>query len=153
MWWPSNGRRGWIEAHNAPGTIATASRWAVAEGEVGGRQQRATYLLLANTSAHDGNVRVTLLFEDGTNLRQDFYVRARSRFNVDVGYAFPAAAGKRFGAVIEALGASPVQLVVERAMYWDAEGDFWAAGSDAVAMPLDAAPQGAVAAVATAPQD
>ena len=137
MWWPGNGTRGWLEAHNAPGTTGTSSRWALAEGELGGAQNRATYVLLANTSTYAGAVQVTLLFEDGTQAAKQFTVAARSRFNVDVAGEFPQAMGKRFGAVIEGLGQTPVQLVVERAMYWDANGDFWAAGTDAVGTRLD----------------
>jgi hypothetical protein len=140
MWWPKIGPGGWIEAHNAPGTTATATRWALADGEVGGSQNRATYILVANTSAHAGDVRVTLLLENGTSLAREFPLAARSRFNVDVAWAFPAAAGKRFGALIESLGANPVQTVVERAMYWDARGVSWAAGTDAVATRLPSPP-------------
>jgi hypothetical protein len=139
MWWGSNGA--WVEAHNAPATTVTGTRWALAEGETGGAQHRATYILLANTSTHGGDVRVRLLFEDGTTVGRDYTVQARSRFSVDVAGQFPAAVGRRFGAVIESLGATPVQLVVERAMYWDANGEFWAAGTGALATPLPEAAQ------------
>jgi hypothetical protein len=139
MWW--GGRSHWVEAHNAPATTVTAARWALAEGETGGAQHLATYVLLANTSTHSGDVRVRLLFEDGTTVARDYTVQARSRFSVDVAGQFPEAVGRRFGAIIESLGATPAQLVVERAMYWDANGEFWAAGTDALATPLpDAAP-------------
>jgi hypothetical protein len=142
MWWPAApGAGGWTEAHNAPGTTRTATQWALADGEVGGPQHRATYYLLANTSATAGEVEVQLLFEDGTTAAQTFAVAARSRFSVDVGAAFPAAAGRRFGAVVRSVGATPVQLVVERAMYWNAGGVFWAAGTNALATPLDEAAQ------------
>ena len=33
MWWP---QPNWYEAHNAPGTTVTGTRWALAGGEVGG---------------------------------------------------------------------------------------------------------------------
>ena len=56
----------WTEAHNSPGATATGTRWALAEGEVGGADDTETYILIANTSPTDGGVRVTLLFEDGT---------------------------------------------------------------------------------------
>jgi hypothetical protein len=137
MWWPATGAGGWTEAHNAPGTTRTATRWALAEGEVGGPQARATYVLLANTSAAAGEVAVRLLFEDGTTTARTVTVAARSRSSVDVGATFPEAAGRRFGAVVESVGATPVQLVVERAMDWDADGVFWSAGTDALATPLD----------------
>jgi hypothetical protein len=137
MWWPGVGK--WTEAHNAPGATATDSRWAMAQGEQGGARQSFTYILLANTSAAAGDVRVTLLFEDGTTVAREFRVAGRSRFNVDVGYAFPEARDRRFGAVVEGLGDAPPALVVECATYWDAEGVHWAAGTDALAMPLTSA--------------
>jgi hypothetical protein len=55
---------------------------------------------------------------------------------VPVGPEFPAAAGKGFGALIESLGATPVPIVVERAMYSDAGGVVWAAGTDALGTPI-----------------
>jgi hypothetical protein len=80
-------------------------------------------------------VRVTLLFENGTTERI-FTLRPSSRFNIDVGFEFPEARGQRFGAVIESLGAPPAEIVVERAMYSDATGVRWAAGTNAVATLL-----------------
>jgi hypothetical protein len=44
--------------------------------------------------------------------------------------------GTRFGAVVESLGGTPAQIVVERAMYWNANGQVWAAGSDVLATRL-----------------
>ena len=46
------------------------------------------------------------------------------------------AARHRFGAIIESLGATPAQIVVERAMSWNANGQVWAAGSDLLATRL-----------------
>lgn len=67
---------------------------------------------------------------------QTFPIAAASRFNVDVGTEVPESIGKRFGVVVESLGATPAQLVVERAMYSDAGGVRWAAGSNALATRL-----------------
>ncbi len=147
MWWPGVAGQ-WTEAHNAPGATATDSRWAMAQGEQGGAANHSTYILLANTSAADGDVRVTLLFDDGTTVAREFRVSGRSRFNVDVGWAFPEARDRRFGAVVEGLGATPPELVVECATYWDAEGRHWAAGTDALAMPLTPATAQVAAAIA-----
>jgi len=44
--------------------------------------------------------------------------------------------GTRFSSVIESIGGTPAQIVVERAMYWNAGGVFWAAGSDLLATKL-----------------
>jgi hypothetical protein len=135
MWWPGTSAT-WHEAHNTPGATATATRWALAEGEVGGARGTSTYILIANTSSTAGQVTTTVLFEDGTSAAKTFTVEARSRFNVDVGAELPVARGRRFSALVESIGDTPAQLVVERAMYWDAGGQRWAAGTNALGSPL-----------------
>ena len=132
MWWPSPALSAafWIEAHNSPGATATATRWALAEGEVGGPQSAETYILIANTSLFAGSARVLLVFEDGTSDERTFALPARSRTNVGVSVEFPGVAGKRFGAIVESMGATPAQIVVERAMYTSPGGVTWAAGTE-----------------------
>jgi hypothetical protein len=132
MWWPGTVSQ-WYEAHNSPGATITGTLWALAEGEVGGSRGLETYILLANTSTTAGSVKVTLLFEDGTTTEKTFTVAANSRFNVAVRGEFPVAVNRRFGALVESLGALPAQIVVERAMYWSALGQTWAAGTNALA--------------------
>ncbi|MBL8143750.1 MAG: hypothetical protein JNM38_21735 [Acidobacteria bacterium] len=132
LWWPG-GYGQWYEAHNSPGATSTGTVWAVAEGEVGGTRDVDTYILVANTSPATGSVKVTLAFEDGTSASRTFAVAGRSRFNIDVRSEVPDAVGRRFGAIVESLGATPAQIVVERAMYWDAGGQRWAAGTNALA--------------------
>jgi hypothetical protein len=137
MWWPGDSRA-WTEAHNAPGTTVTGLAWAVADGEVSDdAAQRATYYLVANPGAATAQVKVTLLFADGTPVAtRTFPVAAHSRFGVSVRDEFPSAIGKRFGALIESLGATPAPIVVERAMYADGGGERWAAGTNALATRL-----------------
>lgn len=139
MWWPGSSAT-WHEAHSSPGATAVGSRWASAEGEVGGAANVSTYVLLANTSTFAGSARVTVRYEDGTSAERTFPIGATSRFNVDVGAEFPASVGKRFGVIVESLGATPAQLVVERAMYANAGGVSWAAGSNALATRLPSTP-------------
>ena len=135
MWWPGGA---WHEAHNSAGATATGTAWALAEGEVDAARGLETYILVANTSVTPATVQVTLLFEDGTSAEKTVpaEVPGQSRFNVAVGAVFSEAAGKRFGAVVESLGAVPAQIVVERACYWDAGGVGWAAGTNALATKL-----------------
>lgn len=79
------------------------------------------------------------MFEDGTTAQQTFALGANSRFNVAVGAMFAEAAGRRFGTLVESLavdGSAPAELVVERAMYSDALGVKWAAGTNARATKL-----------------
>ncbi|MBA2353154.1 MAG: hypothetical protein H0V80_00650, partial [Acidobacteria bacterium] len=137
MWWPGPTSNTWQEAHNSPGETSTGTRWALAEGETGGARETETYVLIANTSPVAGTIRVTVLFEDGTApLTRDFVMTASSRFNVAPASDFPATAGKRYGLLVESIGGAPVQIVVERAMYSNAGGIRWAAGSNALATRL-----------------
>jgi hypothetical protein len=136
MWWPGDSST-WQEGHNSFGATETGEKWGLAEGEVGGPSSVETYILLANTSNTAGVARVTLTFEDGSpQLTTDVPMAANSRANVAVAVDFPAAAGKRFGAVVESVGPTPMQLVVERAMYSNAGGVSWAAGSSALGTKL-----------------
>ena len=135
MWWPAPGNN-WQEAHNSPGETVTGARWAMGEGESGGPQAKQTYILIANTSAFVGTARVLLLFEDGTTAEKTFQLPASSRTNVSVQVEFPQAIDRRYGALVESLGATPAQLVVERAMYANANGIVWAAGTNALATKL-----------------
>jgi len=136
MWWPGPTFATWSEAHVSAGTTVTGTQWALAEGEQGGVFNTMTYVLVANTSSRAGTARATLYFEDGsTPVSKDFTLPASSRNNIDIGANFNVA-GKRFAVVVESTGSNPVQVVVERAMYSDANGQFWAAGSNAVATKL-----------------
>jgi uncharacterized repeat protein (TIGR01451 family) len=138
MWWPGPTSDTWAEAHNSAGATATGQRWALADGEVGGSSGTDTYILIANTSAVVAQVEVTLLLEDGRVLKTatPFDVAPRSRFNVWVKAEFPDAEGQRFGAIVESVGPTPAELVVERAMYSNAGGVVWAAGTNALATKL-----------------
>jgi hypothetical protein len=135
MWW-AGAPAAWFEGHNAAGATATGEKWGLAEGEVGGPFGLETYILIANVAAVAGSARVTLTFEDGTQAAQTYALPASSRTNVPVGLFFPEAAGRRFGAVVESLGPSPAQLIVERAMYNDAGATHWAAGTSTFATKL-----------------
>jgi hypothetical protein len=156
MWWPG-AYATWMEGHASFGTTTTGTRWGLAEGEVGGPREVATYVLVANTAPFDVLVRATLLFEDGTTAATTLTVAANARANFNftpgtiAGYPeltalFPpdvVAAGKRFGVVVESLptGGGTAEIVVERAMY---SGDgrapaflpYWPAGTNALGTKL-----------------
>jgi hypothetical protein len=136
MWWPSPETTAnyWYESHNSPGSTVSASRWAIADGEVGGSRELETYILIANTSTVSGSVKVTCYFEDGSTRNHVLTVPFRSRSNMSVSDIFPGVSG-RFGAVIESTG-DPLALVVERATYASAPGMPWTAGANALGTPL-----------------
>jgi hypothetical protein len=133
MWWPSPN---WYEAHLSAGATTTGTRWALAEGLVTNTpgSETETYILLANTSATPGNADVTLYFGDGTSLTTNVDLPANSRVNIPVSVAFPTAMNKGgYGTIIQTNGP---RIVVERAMYSNANGQTWAAGTDALATKL-----------------
>ena len=124
------------------GATATGTVWALADGEQGGPANTQTYLTIANTSAYAGRAKVTLLVRGrqraGGGRRST--LPPNSRTNVwppfDFAPAFPAGTHRRFGALVESVGATPAQIVVERPMYWDANGVRWAAGTNAMGTRL-----------------
>ena len=63
-----------------------------------------------------------------------FTVPANTRLSVAVGpgSAVPELNHERFGAVVN----STVPIAVERALYWDANSEFWSAGTDATGTAL-----------------
>jgi hypothetical protein len=136
MWWPTPGSA-WQEAHNSFGATQPGVRWGFADGESGPPPfNTQTYFLVANVGTTDATVRVTLLFDSGPPVSRDFAVPANSRFNVPAGGEFPESAGRGFGAIVESLGATPAPIVVERAMYSDAQGVVWAAGTNVLGTRL-----------------
>lgn len=133
MWWP---RGEWIEAHDSSGATETGTTWILAEGEVGGPFDTETYVLIANTGPVAGSARVTVLFEDGTTMQSVITVPAQSRVNVPMRHDFPQTVDRRFATLVESLGLDPAPLIVERAMYANADGITWASGTNALATKL-----------------
>jgi hypothetical protein len=137
MWWPGGALGPWYEGHNSPGATTTGTAWALADGEVGGPAGASTYVLVANTGSAAGTIRVTVFVEGGGSDARTFPVAARSRFNVDIGTVFGAAvANSRMGILVESLGTTPAPIVIERAMYTNAGGRLWAAGTNALGTRL-----------------
>jgi hypothetical protein len=135
MWWPGT-PASWTEGHNSFGVTSTGTKWALAEGEAGGPLNTSTFILIANTSSFAGEAKVTLLFEDAPEISQTISLSPNSRKTVTIDGPFAPAFGKRFATVVESLGATPAQIVIERAMYSDSRGMPWSAGSNAVGTKL-----------------
>jgi hypothetical protein len=135
MYWPKD----WNEAHNSPGATETGVMWATAGGEEGGNFGAQTYVLIANTSNYAGTARVTVLRETQQPLTVDVSLQPNSRTNVPIGATpeLSAAINSRFGVIIESLGDTPAQIVVERSTYSnDSNGVVWAAGAVTLATKL-----------------
>jgi Ca2+-binding RTX toxin-like protein len=134
QYWPFSPNR-WYEAHNSFGGTALGTRWGLAEGRVGGPESYQTYILLANADATQAaQVTITFLRTDGTTVAKDFSVPPTSRFNVHVNSMAPELANESFGAIIQVT--SGAGIFVERALYSDAGGVTFAAGTNALATRL-----------------
>jgi hypothetical protein len=139
MWWPGPETSAdvWYEAHNSPGSTATALRWAVGDGEVGGGDGAETFVLIANPSAASGRVLVRLYFENGNTTGAFFDLPPESRTSVAISSTFAEAIENRtFSATVESVGTSPVPIVVEAATYASPGGVVWTRGGNALASPL-----------------
>jgi autotransporter-associated beta strand protein len=133
MYWPGDATP-FGEGHNSSGVTATATRWGLAEGRIGAPRNFTTYILLANPTTTAAAVTVTYLREAGAPVTKTYTVPPTSRFNIDVGGTVPELSNESFGARIEVTNG--VAIAVERSLYWDANGIFWAGGTNALATPL-----------------
>jgi hypothetical protein len=94
----------------------------------------STYILLANSEDTAADVTVTFLRESGTPITRTYSVPPNSRFNVDVAADAPELNDSGFGADVRVTNGVPI--TVECSMYWNANGVFWAGGSNAPATRL-----------------
>jgi hypothetical protein len=130
MYWP-NGFFNYHEGHTSAGTTQTARRWVVASGD--GDPNTYTYVLLANTENRAGQAVVRIMSPTGfvPALQRVVNLPPDSRTTIDL-TGMPA----RYGVLVTSGGASPVELVVESAVYRHFGGQFWASGANAVATPM-----------------
>ncbi len=137
MWWSAAPGGPWHEATNVFGTTETGTQWALADGEQAGSRATDTYVLVANTSPFAADVGLTLLGEAGPISFAVSTIPASSRKTFWMG-DWTDAIGKKFGAVVLSLptAAGTAEIVVERAMYSNANGVTWAAGTGVVATKL-----------------
>jgi hypothetical protein len=133
QYWP-NAPSQWYEAHNAFGVTAAGTAWGLAEGQTGRFESAFSYILLANNTNNAATVTITFIREVDVPVTKTFTVPGSSRLSVAVGpgTAVPELSEERFGAIIS----STVPIVVERALYWNANTEFWSAGTDATATAL-----------------
>jgi hypothetical protein len=133
MYWPFT-PASWLESHNAFGVTETARRWGLAEGRVGGPFNFQTFLLVANPGGAAANVTATFLRASGTPITRSFTVPAGARLTITTGpnSMVPELANESFGVTL----AADAPVFAERALYSDANGVVFAAGSDAAATPL-----------------
>jgi glucose/arabinose dehydrogenase len=133
QYWP-NSPAEWYEAHNSFGVTQPGVRWGLGEGEVGRARSAQTYILLANPNSAAVTVTLEFLREAGAPIVRNFSVPGNTRFNVSVGPGsnVPELSEERFGAIVSSTG----PIVVERALYLNANGVVWSAGTNATGTPL-----------------
>jgi subtilisin-like proprotein convertase family protein len=132
MYWP-NVSEGWREAHNSFGVTHTGLRWGLADGRLGGPRSYATFILLANPNPYEAEVRVRFLQAGREATTRTYRLPRTSRLTIQAGDIQELADGV-FGAEIEVLNFQPI--AVEKALYWNAEGQIWAAGTNVTATRL-----------------
>jgi autotransporter-associated beta strand protein len=133
MYWPGEVTP-FGEGHNSGGIPATRTTWGLAEGRVGGSHDFQTYILLANPESTAAEVTITYLREGSPPFAKTYTVPPRHRFNVDIARDVPELRNESFGARIEVTNGIPI--AVERSMYWNANGVFWAGGTNALGTPI-----------------
>jgi autotransporter-associated beta strand protein len=127
----------WRESHNSFGVVDASLNWGLGEGRTGTPFNYHTYILLANPQTTAANVTVTYLRENGAPVTKTYTVPPTSRFNIDTA-TIPELHDESFGAAIEVTNNVPI--VVERSMYWDANGIEFSGGTNATGIPLPVAP-------------
>jgi hypothetical protein len=130
MYW-SGSPGPWYGGHNSVGITTLGTRWALAEGEVGGADGAETFVLLANPGATAADVTLVYYRESGAPITLTRTVEARSRLTISsspLGFA----SGDRFGVVVD----STQPIAVERSIYWNYQGTQWSSGTNETATPL-----------------
>ena len=119
----------WSEGHNSFGVDQAAPRWGLAGGRIGGPNAFQTFILLANPWAAPANVTVTYVREGEAPILRTYVVPPTTRYTIDVAASAPELAGDPFGAAIAVTNS--LTITVERSIYWNANGVFWTAGTNA----------------------
>ncbi len=107
MYWPG-GFFDYYEGHSSAGSTTTARHWVVAGGE------EQTYVLIANTSNQPGIATVSHLPARGVAAPAPTSVNLPPNSRTTVAVATPS---RTFGLLVESAGPTPVDLVVESAVY------------------------------------
>jgi hypothetical protein len=134
MWWPGPTSATWNEGHASAGVNETGTRWAIAGP---GETAAQSYLLVQNTSTFAGSARVTLALDDGTTLSAVVALPALSRQTIGIDEtAFPGLGTHTYGVIVESVGTTPAEIVVELSSYATSGTTRWAAGSNSAAMRI-----------------
>lgn len=130
MYWP--GVPGpWYGAHNSLGITSLRTRWALAEGEVGGTDGASTFVLLANPGTASATVTLTFYRESGAPIAVTRTLAAGSRQTVPAA-SVGLGSAERFGIIVS----STQPIAVERSIYWNYLGQIWSSGTNETGTPI-----------------
>jgi hypothetical protein len=133
MYW-TPGYANWRGGHATFGSPATGTEWAAGGGMVGGANAADSFLLFANPGGTSSEVQVTYLRENGRPpVVKTYTVGPGSRLTVWVN-SVTELSNERVGALATVTSGSGI--VVEWSTYWNIGGEWWAAGTSALAQRI-----------------
>jgi uncharacterized repeat protein (TIGR01451 family) len=133
MWWQASESM-WMEGHVAVGHTTPGTLWGTAEGFAAADGSSDSFVLIGNTAAQAGTVKLTALFDDGTPaIERSLPIAASGRMTVRSRELFPEVVGKQFSVVVESTGSTPVPVIVDHSLYWTIDGRAYDGGTTAPA--------------------
>jgi hypothetical protein len=132
MYWPDISQ-GWREAHNSFGVTASALRWGVADGRIGGPRAFQTFILLANPNPHPAEVVVRFL-KPGLMVTRTYTLNPSSRRSIYVNEEVGELGEGTFSADVQVQNYQPI--AVEKALYWNSGPEVFAGGTNVTATRL-----------------
>jgi hypothetical protein len=126
MYW-AGGFFDYYEGHVSSGATQTGSHWVLAAADEGGRYGAQSFVLIVNTGSAATTVTVRTLPETGPLQTLDLPLPANSRVTLP-GNAL--AGFQRGGIEVVEQGTPTGALIVEGAIYWNADGVPFAAGAN-----------------------
>jgi uncharacterized repeat protein (TIGR01451 family) len=133
MWWST---AGWYEGHSSLGSTAVRNRWGVAGAEIDSVTNAGTYLLIDSVAQAPGQVRITVIPEDGSSGASVELPIGGRRLTLPLGQLFAGVVPDGpVGVIVESVGAAPVPLIVEASTYQNM-GTVWGAGGSTLGTPI-----------------
>ena len=133
MWWAAGQ---WYEGHSSLGSTGTNTKWGLAGAEIDSATGAGTYLLIHRVTGAAGQVRVTVIPEDGSPGQSVEVPIAAGRVTLPLGGLFAGLVPDGpVGVIIESVGSAPVPIVVEASTYQNV-GGVWGAGASTLATPI-----------------
>jgi hypothetical protein len=105
----------------AIGSSWVGTVWAIGEGAEGGPLDERTFVLVANSGVAPGTVRITVVYDDGTDEPKDYAMSGESRLTVRILDDFTEAKDATFSVLVESV-TTGVSIAVEVARYQSGRG-------------------------------